>query len=255
MAGPAAAQTARGEDGRAPDEFGGTPGTMTVPAAWFAGLPAADVNGFSNYAYPGVPGGSVSGLARLDLPNGAEITRLCVAAFDSTWHGQAQVSLIGWEYPAAAGAAPTPSAIVATATSGYSELPGMGTFCLVPAAPIRVRSMGDLDNDGDAGWTAYALRGSLMYGPGGGAQGFSDGSVAFGAAVVHWRRTVSPAPAAATFPSDVPTSHPFFRFVEALAASGISGGCGPGAYCPDSAVTRGEMAVFLATALGLHWTN
>jgi hypothetical protein len=69
---------------------------------------------------------------------------------------------------------------------------------------------------------------------------------------ISWVRQVSPAPATATF-GDVPTSHPFFRFVEALNASGITGGCGGGNYCPDSPVTRGQMAVFLAKALGLSW--
>jgi hypothetical protein len=69
---------------------------------------------------------------------------------------------------------------------------------------------------------------------------------------IVWQRQVSPAPAAATF-SDVPAIHPQFRFVEALAASGISGGCGGGNYCPDAPLTRGQMAVFLATALGLHF--
>jgi hypothetical protein len=66
---------------------------------------------------------------------------------------------------------------------------------------------------------------------------------------------VSAAPAAATFPNDVPTSHPFFRFVEALAAAGITGGCSAGSFCPNDPVTRGQMAVFLATALGLHFPN
>ena len=82
-----------------------------------------------------------------------------------------------------------------------------------------------------------------------------DGSVSFRGAEVRYRRKVSPAPAVATFPNDVPTNHPQFRFVEALAASGVSGGCGAGAFCPDAAVTRGQMAVFLAVALGLHFPN
>jgi hypothetical protein len=72
---------------------------------------------------------------------------------------------------------------------------------------------------------------------------------------VYYRLQVSPPPATATFPNDVPASHPFFRFVEALAAAGITGGCSPGAYCPDEPVTRGQMAVFLSTALGLHFPN
>jgi hypothetical protein len=65
-------------------------------------------------------------------------------------------------------------------------------------------------------------------------------------------RPVSPAPGTATF-NDVPTTHPFFQFIEALHASGITGGCqaSPPLYCPDNPVTRGQMAVFLAKALGL----
>ena len=71
----------------------------------------------------------------------------------------------------------------------------------------------------------------------------------------QYRLQVSPAPAVATFPNDVPTTHPFFRFVEAMAASGLTGGCGPGAFCPDSPVTRGQFSVFLSVALGLHFPN
>ena len=74
----------------------------------------------------------------------------------------------------------------------------------------------------------------------------------FGWVEVWWKRSVSPAPAFATF-NDVPTNHPFFQFIQALAASGITSGCGGENYCPDAAVTRGQMAVFLAKALGLHW--
>lgn len=66
----------------------------------------------------------------------------------------------------------------------------------------------------------------------------------------QWGRQVSPAPVTATF-DDVPTSHPFFQFVEALVGEGITSGCGSGDYCPDQTVTRGQMAVFLARGLGL----
>lgn len=69
---------------------------------------------------------------------------------------------------------------------------------------------------------------------------------------VRWNRMVSPAPGTATF-ADVPVGSPLHQFVEALFAAGISGGCGGGNYCPDQPVTRGQMAVFLSAALGLHW--
>jgi hypothetical protein len=74
----------------------------------------------------------------------------------------------------------------------------------------------------------------------------------FGWVEIWWRRVVSPAPAVQTF-NDVPTGDPGFQYIEALAASGITGGCGGGNYCPDSPLTRRQMAVFLSKALGLHW--
>jgi hypothetical protein len=80
----------------------------------------------------------------------------------------------------------------------------------------------------------------------------NDAAVSCKGVRVRYHLQVSPAPATATF-SDVPTTHPLHRFVEALAASGISGGCGGGNFCPDAPLTRGQMAVFLSTALGLHF--
>ena len=74
----------------------------------------------------------------------------------------------------------------------------------------------------------------------------------FGWVEIWWKRAVSPAPATATF-NDVPMSDPQFQFIEAFAASGITAGCGGGNFCPQSSLTRGQMAVFLAKALGLHW--
>jgi len=69
---------------------------------------------------------------------------------------------------------------------------------------------------------------------------------------VWWRRSVSPPPATATF-GDVPVDHPFFQFIEAIAAAGITAGCGGGNFCPDQPITRKQEAAFLAKALGLHW--
>jgi hypothetical protein len=74
----------------------------------------------------------------------------------------------------------------------------------------------------------------------------------FAFAEIWWRRVVSPPPANPTF-NDVPASDFGFQYIEALAASGITGGCGGGNYCPDASLTRRQMAIFLAKALGLHW--
>jgi hypothetical protein len=79
-------------------------------------------------------------------------------------------------------------------------------------------------------------------------------AVGFASVRIFYKSPISYAPATATF-TDVPTTHPFFRFVEALAKSGVTGGCGGGNYCPDAPITRGQMAVFLAGALGLFWPN
>lgn len=80
----------------------------------------------------------------------------------------------------------------------------------------------------------------------------NDPAVKFKGLRVTWFRQISPPPSTATF-LDVPVSHGFFQEIEALASSGITAGCGGGNFCPDSPVTRSQMAAFLSRALGLHW--
>ena len=80
----------------------------------------------------------------------------------------------------------------------------------------------------------------------------SDGTVAIQGVTLYYRLQVSPAPPTPTF-GDVPTSDFGFQYIEALSASGITGGCGGGNFCPDNPVTRRQMAIFLAKALGLQW--
>lgn len=58
----------------------------------------------------------------------------------------------------------------------------------------------------------------------------------------------SPAPATGARFGDVPVSHPFASWIEAFADAGITSGCGNGNFCPDGAVTRDQMAVFLMRA-------
>lgn len=50
--------------------------------------------------------------------------------------------------------------------------------------------------------------------------------------------------------SDVPTSNTFHTPISVLYGSRITGGCGSGKYCPNAAVTRGQMAAFLVRGLG-----
>ena len=55
--------------------------------------------------------------------------------------------------------------------------------------------------------------------------------------------------------ADVPASDPRHDSIEAKTAAGITAGCGDGKFCPDAPVTRGQLAVFLAKALGLHFAQ
>jgi hypothetical protein len=54
----------------------------------------------------------------------------------------------------------------------------------------------------------------------------------------------TPPPCAGAFP-DVPCLSTFANWIEALAAEGITTGCGGGLFCPENLVTRRQMAVFL----------
>jgi hypothetical protein len=62
---------------------------------------------------------------------------------------------------------------------------------------------------------------------------------------------VPPASTGTVF-TDVPIDHWAGDFIEALAAAGITLGCGNQVYCPDSSVTRAEMATFLTRTFGLE---
>lgn len=80
-----------------------------------------------------------------------------------------------------------------------------------------------------------------------------NSSNSFSAARIGYRLQVSPA-SVQTF-NDVPPADFGYQFIEALVASGITGGCqaAPPLYCPDAPVTRRQMAIFIAKALGLQW--
>lgn len=164
------------------------------------------------------------------LPNGASIVATGIEACDNSASGEAQLALLRTTQIAGG------SSIIAQAASGDAATPGLRCF------PTHSRSPSvTVDN---ANSKYYVRMTNPVY----------DSSVYLAAARVYYKLQVSPAPAIATF-NDVPTTHPFFRFVEALAAAGITGGCGSGNFCPNMVLTRGQMAVFLSSALGLHWPN
>ncbi len=116
-----------------------------------------------------------------------------------------------------------------------------GLFC---TDPFAFTVPGTIDVDGDGGPDSVQFSVDVLL----------PGEGALGAVKLTWRRQVSPQPAEATF-GDVPLDSPYSPFIEALKASDITGGCqqAPLLYCPDRPITRAEMAVFVAKALGLHW--
>ena len=163
--------------------------------------------------------------AALHLPAGAIVSALELTACDTNATSSISVYFIA---PLKAG--------------GFASLPGGATVtsntgCQIVSAPAFSWTV---NND----TTSYAVEVNF--------NGAADNTEILESVRVGYKLQVSPAPGTATF-GDVPTTHLFFQYVEALAAAGITSGCGGGNFCPDAAVTRGQMAVFLAKALGLHW--
>ena len=60
--------------------------------------------------------------------------------------------------------------------------------------------------------------------------------------------TYTPPNASGTVFSDVPSTYWAANWIEQLASEGITSGCGTGVYCPETSVTRAQMAVFLLRA-------
>jgi hypothetical protein len=53
---------------------------------------------------------------------------------------------------------------------------------------------------------------------------------------------------AAPYFADVPSTHPYFKWIQKMKELGITLGCDAAHYCPDSLVTRGQMAAFIIRA-------
>jgi hypothetical protein len=173
--------------------------------------------------------------APVRLPAGAVVQYIELDYYDASVTGIVQAVLADCDYSGEAcnfvsGSCGLP---LSTLCSGVGEATGYGSVNFLFSNGIQI------DN--------YNRRYFVWVG-----NSTTDGTTAFSLITIGYLLQVSPAPSVATF-NDVPTSHPFFQFVEALAASGITGGCGGGNYCPDAPLTRGQMAVFLAKALGLHF--
>ena len=198
---------------------------LVIPAWAFTGFTAADnalvsANGFGSRFCTA----QCIFEAPLVLPAGASLESLSLDGCDDTAAAAAEFLLV------AADVAESGNSILGTFTTGGPAAPGCSRF----SGPLNPHT---IDNTFNTYFVQVKLTGT---------------NVRFQSVRVRYQLQVSPAPATATF-NDVPTSHPFFPFVEALVLAGITSGCGGGNYCPDNPVTRGQLAKFLSTALGLHW--
>ncbi|BAO45669.1 hypothetical protein TBH_C2768 [Thiolapillus brandeum] len=180
---------------------------------------------------------------QLDLPNGALVETIFVDLYDNDANAHWSVNFIGYEAATWGVFAPFAQSFGSVAPAD-SLMPEYYTSTLVPDDTVVVRARTDFNNDGDSNSVAYVL--TL------GTTPKAAASMRFWGARVKWSRTISPPPATASF-NDVPTDHWAFNQIEALADSGITAGCDASNFCPDATVTRAQMAVFLAKALGLHW--
>jgi hypothetical protein len=205
----------------------------------------------TSFAYDGAGylyrtgGGNTTFWAPLHLPPGALISGLCFSGYDAAG---TDLTYDFAEYEMAGpNQSPGFHVILSTQSSGGWDpsSTGYGRKCHSLAPNHTVRVYGDFNGDLVAGPLVQRLVFDLPE---------ADSDHRLGSVEVQWRRSVSPAPPSASY-TDVPVGHPQRQYVEALRAAGITSGCAasPARFCPDLPVTRGQMAVFLAKALGLHW--
>jgi hypothetical protein len=178
--------------------------------------------------------------APLSVPDGARVTRLCLWVHDTDSSVDAGATLLADKLTYGG---QTPFELLVGPYVSSSLAPGYRSYC--SDLDQTVAGTFDIDNDGTPDPVAWYVRADLWQ---------TSFDLGIGGVQVTWRRQVSAPPGTPTF-GDVADSHPFYQFIEALAASGMTGGCGGGNYCPGAPLTRGQMAVFLAKALGLHWPS
>jgi hypothetical protein len=242
--------------GSAPDKQAPMPNTfgtsfvsyVEVPANAFLPYNSGETYTSDNFGagprwVTGGSSGSHTLAAPLHLPSGAKVTYLELDYHDTSATTYTYGSLYFCDYHGL-GCTAHP-----TAGFGPADCLIAGFICSGVAA-----------TDGDSEWDAdltpdnivadnYTKSFTLLAIP-----SAFDGSEKVAGMIVGYVLQVSPSPGVATF-SDVPLSDYRNKFVEALYSAGITAGCGgsPPHFCPDLPLTRGQMAVFLAAALGLQW--
>jgi len=241
---------------------------FTLPAASFAATPESQttlipiqsfvpVDDQQQYTAGGAAFGylftrgtatSLTVWAPLGVPVGVDVDSICVYVFDSSAATTVSVTLVASTVTTSL---TEPDTIdLAEAFSGAAFVGGV-KLCVASINggfdfPWRVRTRLPL-----ADWDVvqYFLRVTIP------AQGAALSPSALGPGLVTWRRAISDAPGSATF-DDVGTGDDYFQYVEALNAAGVMTSCdGGNHFCPDAPVTRKQLALFLARALGVYWPD
>jgi hypothetical protein len=197
-----------------------------------------NIGDFHFYADTGVGGTFV---APLNLPSGALLQTARLFYYDND--ASAGLSLGLCRVRSEGIFPPTPTVACPFSVSNtQSETPGYATMSFDPDLTFLVRDDDDLDGTmEDTTW--YFL---LQF------TGNKSSLNRVRGVRLYWKLQISPAPTTASF-TDVPVGSQSFQAVEALKASGITAGCTTTTYCPNQAVTRAQMALFLSRALGLSW--
>ena len=218
--------------------FGTADGVTVLDPTHLTPLAAASIfTDAEGYVFP--LSGSAELRTGLDLPNGAEVILVCAHTIDSTDQGSVTVSLRGYEYEFTSPASQRDYGFL---TTGAAQAPGHGYGCFTPDPPLLIRARDDFDANNTLNYVSYRLEVFLN----------ASTQNRIGGIVIHWRRTISPAPGVQTY-DDVAFGSDYHRYVEALAAAGITEGCGGTNFCPDAPLTRAQFALMLARALGLGW--
>jgi hypothetical protein len=170
--------------------------------------------------------------AQLYLPSGADLQFIRTWGFDSNGADNIVFFLFQICLPDFGAAASNLTQVLSFATGGAP-----GNFSIFTSVP------GILNIDNQS--CTYQLRARFDA---------TGTSLNLNKARAQYVRQVSPIPPGPPSFSDI-GGHPRRQSIEALAASGITGGFGDGTFRPDNFVTRGQMAAFLARALGLHWAS
>jgi len=232
VAEPIVVEPEQGDSDILPRTFGTIDQTSVVVGAGHLRAANNGVGWVSTSGFSGISvyqsSGSGDWWGNVALPNGAKIDFIELEGCDTAAVGSLRFGVARSDGPGAGDGNITP-------VGSTGAVPGCGWFTVSPTSSTTVDNFND----------SYFL--FLNYGTN------TSGNRAI-ALRVYYTLQISPAPAFATF-NDVGISAFGFREIEALADSGITAGCGGGNFCPNRTLTRVEMAIFLARALGLHWPN